>query len=935
MGVRVAENLYGKYGVPSLDLVFTSPRAGLKNVAGDTSLEVEFSRTQDTQASYVKSDGTIGYASTDVARFDHDPTTGESLGLLIEESRTNLQFSSSDYTTNYWDFSFGITKTPNATTAPDGTLTATLIQQDTTDTIHALGGGYGFNSGYITLNTTYTLSLYVKYYNSNKIRFMEQYTYANSTTGSYTKAGVIFNFETESIEKTIQWSNSTQSLIAGYKVDKLPDGWYRLNLSVIPGSDTNNQRVYFGVYPQEGNLSGVAPIPSGAVGIDGANYSSLTSVTNFVGDGSTGVYIWGAQVEAGSFPTSYIPTTPTFTSRASNATYYDVNGNVAFAATDVAREPAYFPDSDGTMIPAGLLLEGEETNDNQYSEYHTQYSTTAAEVIENQALAPDLSWTASSLVETTDTDYHELLPYPTPSIGSTTRLTFSTFIKNKQGSKNALLRFNDGVDDVGMYFNPSSGSVVGVLTGAGTTTPSDYGSQKLNNDWYRIYVTADATVGTRETAIHIIDNTTYSTHTGTAGTDGFYLWGVQMEQSPFMSSYIESPASFTSRSQTNAESASFYQSNGIIGYAATDVARDDAYFPDENGVFYPAGLLLEDQATNLMTYSEDFNNWNTKTNITVSTATTETNAPDGTQTADKITNTANETGLSNTISSVTGTHTASIYVKYAGTTNWARIATGTGNPQVWFDINNGTVGTENNGAVGQIQSVSNGWYRCSITADFSGVSFVGISPSTADGSTTEGNGNSLYVWGTQVEEGSYATSYIPTAAGISTRGADFSSSSATTRAADISSSSTSTRGADMASITGAGFNSFYNQSEGTWLTEFANDPTKQGSFQGVLSVGPNNTPRIEGDIVVGYGGFTAFTPTDLTKAAVAYGSTEGRAINGSVQSGSGGTLDTETSVVIGTGAASAPATYILSTTIKRLTYWPRRLPDSDLQSLTE
>ena len=296
---------------PAVDLIFTGPKKSLVDRVSGKSLQF----TRNTTGTYVDANGIIQTSAAGEPRYTYDPVTGEELGLLVEESRTNLQFSSSDYTTNYWDFSFGITKTPNATIAPDGTLTATLIQQDTTDTIHVLGGGYGFNSGYITLNTTYTLSLYVKYYNSNKIRFMEQQTYSGSTNGSYTKAGVIFNFETESIEKTIQWNGSSQSLIAGYKVDKLPDGWYRLSLSVIPGSDYNNQRVYFGVYPQEGNLSTPQSIPSGAVGIDGANYSSLTSVTNFVGDGSTGVYIWGAQVEAGSSSTSYIPTTSSTVTR--------------------------------------------------------------------------------------------------------------------------------------------------------------------------------------------------------------------------------------------------------------------------------------------------------------------------------------------------------------------------------------------------------------------------------------------------------------------------------------------------------------------------------------------------------------------------------------------------------------------------------------------
>ena len=99
---------------------------------------------------------------------------------------------------------------------------------------------------------------------------------------------------------------------------------------------------------------------------------------------------------------------------------------------------------------------------------------------------------------------------------------------------------------------------------------------------------------------------------------------------------------------------------------------------------------MEDSTTNLITYSDDISNWTTITNTTVSTNTTETNAPDGTQTADKVTNTSTDTVLSNAFTSLTGTHTATIFAKYAGTTDFIRLVTGSGTPQAWFDVNNGT-----------------------------------------------------------------------------------------------------------------------------------------------------------------------------------------------------------------------------------------------------
>ena len=65
---------------PSLKLNFADARA----------LDPRITFTRASTATYVGRDGLIKTAGVNEARFDHDPTTGESLGLLIEEERTNL-----------------------------------------------------------------------------------------------------------------------------------------------------------------------------------------------------------------------------------------------------------------------------------------------------------------------------------------------------------------------------------------------------------------------------------------------------------------------------------------------------------------------------------------------------------------------------------------------------------------------------------------------------------------------------------------------------------------------------------------------------------------------------------------------------------------------------------------------------------------------------
>ena len=903
--VSVSENRYKKYGVPTADFLFSS--GTLENAITNVN-PITFNR--NSIGTYVDENGVIQSAASGEARFDHDPVTGESLGLLVEESRTNSYRYSNEFTNAAWGKN-QVILTPNAAEAPDGTFTATKISATTVSTdehilVHTTSAGSGIQTIW---------SVYAK-------------------AGENTKIGLRRNASDGLDLGQVDLINGTLlRAVPGYTttITNAANGWWRISLSFSATAAAYLRPC-------------ICPIPDSLP-------ITADADTPYSDDGSSGIYIWGAQLEVGSFPTSYIPTPATFTSRASTATYYDANGVIQTAAIDEARDDAYFPDENGVMTSAGLLLEGVGTNDNPHSEHVNLYSTTELTTRENQELAPDLSFTAGTIIETTANSYHKLFLNPTPATGN---LTLSTFIKNKQGNRNALLTFNDGGNDLGFYFNPSSGSVVGVLTGAGTTTPLDYGVQKLANDWYRIHVSGIATASSGQSALYVIDNTTNSTHVGT-GTDGFYVWGFQMEQNNYPSSYIETPPSFFSRSQTNADSASFYQSDGTIGYASTDVVRDNVYFPDENGTFYPAGTLLEPEIENLMPYSEDFNSWSNKNNISVSTDTAETNAPDGTQTADKITNTANETGLNNTISSITGTHTVSVYVKYSGTTNWVRMTSGIGNPEAWFDINNGTVGTQSNGAVGRIQPVGNGWYRCIMTANFSGVTVFAIMPSSANGSTVEGNGNSLYVWGCQIEANSYDTSYIPTTSSTATRGRDFvNSGSSTTRSADNSTSSTVTRNADDAIISGSEFSSFYNLTEGSFFVNGGPKQIDSSSAQVLFSADSGsgthrtqvlvatNTSAVKlrvqnsgvSQVDTTISGTTVAGNND-SKISARYGTNDFRIdcqnLNGIDTSGTPSTSLTQFNI----GSRYSPAQDHLNGHIKRLTYWTNKLSDSQLERITQ
>ncbi len=180
-------------------------------------------------------------------------------------------------------------------------------------------------------------------------------------------------------------------------------------------------------------------------------------------------------------------------------------------------------------------------------------------------------------------------------------------------------------------------------------------------------------------------------------------------------------------------------------------------------------LLLEPQSTNLIEYSEDFTQGWTENNSTVTN--NQVISPDGTLNADKITKTSGDGGVVYS-KSINGTYTVSSYIK-ADVSSWSLLYinfSGGTDGQVFFDLENGVIGNEVS-ADGFIENVGNGWYRCGATFTTpANLSDFRIFPSEPN-STTATNG-SIYVWGVQLEEQSYPTSYIPTNGVIATRLAD-------------------------------------------------------------------------------------------------------------------------------------------------------------------
>ena len=223
---------------------------------------------------------------------------------------------------------------------------------------------------------------------------------------------------------------------------------------------------------------------------------------------------------------------------------------------------------------------------------------------------------------------------------------------------------------------------------------------------------------------------------------------------------------------SRASKATVINKDGLIETVGGGQPRID-YKDDSKGA-----LKLEPQRTNLITYSSDFSNsyWN-KSGASVTSG---FSSPDGTTNAYKLvegTNDGAHAFYNSGFSSLNGqSYTFSMFVKYNGR-QWFRLwgQYGNSNKSVYFDIQNGLVGTKDSGVTGNIEDYGNGWYRISATATTDGTSnrFRGYLAEADNDPFYQGNGTSgVYVFGSQVELGSYPTSYIPTQGSAVTRLAD-------------------------------------------------------------------------------------------------------------------------------------------------------------------
>jgi len=572
----------------------------------------------------------------------------------------------------------------------------------------------------------------------------------------------------------------------------------------------------------------------------------------------SGIYLWGAQLSVGPYALDYTPTT-----------------------TAAVYGPRFDYDGSGVTI-----VEPVSTNLLTYSEQfdNAVWTKSDSSITANALTAPDGTVTADKLVEAATTSTHSAFQ----SVSLAAGLVYTYSVYAKAGERSFLIIQPTG-DSRFAYFNLSTGAVATV-----NGSPLSTSIQSAGNGWYRCTISVTSPgAGASSFYVYCAATDGNASYTGD-GISGIYLWGAQAEVGSTATAYMVSGA-------TN-------------GFRAVPVVSGSAT---------PKGLLIEESRTNLLTYSEQFDNaaW-TKTNSTVTENATA--SPDGTVSANLLTATSNTEDVYVILSKASSaiTYTLSCFVKNSSNANAFVIYlsdNSTGQATGFFDLSAATV-TASSGTWSSVSATispfGNGWFRCTLTATSPATS--GLLP----GFNWGNSGSAVFLWGAQLEAGSFATSYIPTLA------------SSVTRSADVASVNT--------------LSPWHNSVEGTLYAEGSFIAPTSSTSKGIATLTDNSSgndsisifgissSNVKQEVLVSGASQASFTLgySSAIKAATAFKLNDtNAAVNGTT-----GTTDTSATVPtvakLQLGGIYNGTTFQMNGWLRRVAFYPRRLLDAELAALT-
>lgn len=277
-------------------------------------------------AAYFDPFGVMRFAAENAMRLDHDPVTGECLGLLIEEGRTNLIVYSEDLADVSWLTSATVV-TSDDRAAPDAQITADKLEENTDEAEH------GIQAAAVTYDdaTTYTFSAFVRAAERENLRVL--------LPAAAFGDNQIVRFDLGGGTATVLGGTPTAT------IRNIGGEWYRITLTATTA------------IPQVDGEPAITSVS--ATGVQLRLMLSDGAVT-YTGTVGSGLHIWGAQLEVGEEATSYIPTTSAARARPADtislplAGWYSATGGTfaVEARSDVTlsagRFGGVFSISDGT-----------------------------------------------------------------------------------------------------------------------------------------------------------------------------------------------------------------------------------------------------------------------------------------------------------------------------------------------------------------------------------------------------------------------------------------------------------------------------------------------------------------------------------------------------------------------------------------------------------
>ncbi len=422
------------------------------------------------------------------------PRMNRTNGILLEDQRTNNLLWSEDVTNAVWGVSsMGISGT--TTISPDGVSLMRKIIPSAALSSHLI-----FQNSNVVSGSQYTLSLYVKSAGYNYIQI------AGSTGFNTTDLWVNFD-----LSAGVASGNGAGAAAGTYGVENIGSGIYRVWVSASCTSSNAAGRLL------------ISPLDA----------NTLSRLPSYTADGTSGVFIWGAQFGVGNTPSTYIKTTTTTMTRAAD---------FLKAKNSYRTNP---------------VLNSEDLS-------NATWTKDLCSVVANQSSAPDGTYGMDLIISDSSAGNHRCKRTAGITLIAGQIYTASAYIKAYSSPYNYQLLFWNVAGNAGVIVNPLDGSVVG-------TSGNEYVSSSVTNvgfGIYRVSVTLATVSGGSYQFMNYLASGTAVSFPGD-GVSGVYVWGCQVDDGASAREYI--PTSGSAATQGDLLTKFPYKNGAVVIDANTPI----------------------------------------------------------------------------------------------------------------------------------------------------------------------------------------------------------------------------------------------------------------------------------------------------------------------------------------------------------------------------